>query len=312
VTTQQIKTKSGLYIHYQDEGEKNAPAIILIMGLGSQMTVWPELFYQSLLNNHFRVIRFDNRDVGLSSQLDERGEPSLFSSWLYKYFSLGKPAPYSLDDMAEDTICLMKELKIGQAHLVGASMGGMIAQIMAAKYKKKVLSLTSIMSTPNVMSLSVTTLKTIIKLVFIRHKVNTRDGAINYNVKLNQMIGSPCFLPQESVLKAQAAEQVERAYNPVGVKRQLCAIAASGKRTQLIKKIKVPTLVIHGAVDPLIPVSEGINTAKLIQKSKLKVMPDLAHDFPPKLMGQVAYWISKHVRKAEQIRIQKQLKKLTK
>ena len=308
----QIQTKSGLYIHYQDEGKKSAPAIILIMGLGAQMTVWPDVFYDALVNNNFRVIRFDNRDVGLSSQLNERDAPSLFSIWLNKHFSLGKPAPYSLEDMAEDVICLMQELKISRAHLVGASMGGMIAQIIAAKYKKKVLSLTSIMSTPNVISFSATTLKTIVKLAPLSQKTATRDSAINYNVKLNQTIGSPLFQPQESVLKAQAAEQIDRAHNPSGIKRQLCAITATGKRTHLIKKIKAPTLVIHGAADPLFPISEGINTAKLIQKSKLKIVPELGHDFPPKLMEKIAHWISKHVRNAKKIRIQKKIKKLTK
>nr|WP_040696794.1 alpha/beta hydrolase [Pseudoalteromonas citrea] len=308
----QIQTKSGLYIHCQDEGKKSAPAIILIMGLGAQMTVWPDVFYHALINNNFRVIRFDNRDVGLSSQLNEHGTPSLFSIWFNKHFSLGKPAPYSLEDMAEDVISLMKELKISQAHLVGASMGGMIAQIIAAKYKKKVLSLTSIMSTPDVISFSATTLKTILKLAPISTKNTTRDSAINYTIKLNQIIGSPHCLPNESTLRAHAKAQVDRAHNPSGIKRQLCAITTTGKRAHLLKNIKVPTLVIHGAADPLFPVSAGINTAKLIKKAKLKIIPELGHDFPPKFMEKIAKWISQHVHKAEYKNLQKKIKKLTK
>ena len=142
-----VRTVSGITLNYQDKGKKSNPAIIMIMGLGAQLTVWPEELYFGLVNCGYRVIRFDNRDVGLSSHLDEFGQPSLVKTWLSKRLPLKNTLPYTLDDMALDVLALMSALKIKKAHIIGASMGGMIGQILAAKHKKKVLSLTSIMST---------------------------------------------------------------------------------------------------------------------------------------------------------------------
>ncbi|MBQ4850593.1 alpha/beta fold hydrolase [Pseudoalteromonas sp. MMG012] len=308
----QIQTKNGIVISYQDFGHKKAPAVILIMGLGAQMTVWPKEFYLGLVDNHFRVILFDNRDVGLSSQFDEYGCPSLFDTWINKYFSLGKPAPYTLECMADDVLNLMNELTISRAHLVGASMGGMIAQIIAAKHKQKVISLTSIMSTPGTFHLTTKSIVALLKLLPQHQTTSTHDKAIEYNVKLNQTIGSQRFLPDNVTLRHNATTQVNRAYNPNGIKRQLLAIAATGNRSQLLKKIKAPTLVIHGSEDPIFPIKAALQTAQLIQKSKLKIVTGLGHDFPPVLMAQIVQWITKHINKAENKRIKKQLNKLTK
>lgn len=304
---QTIQLASGISINYQDSGKKSAPTIIMIMGLGAQMTVWPEELYQGLVEKGFRVIRFDNRDVGLSSQLDELGRPSLLRNWLSKRLPLRSNIPYKLEDMANDVLQLMSALKIKKAHLVGASMGGMIAQILAAKSKKKILSLTSIMSSSSYAASS-PKLSVLLQLARPPKKAN-REAAIRYNVKMNRLIGGTAYPIDDSTLLEQATLNIDRAHNPAGVRRQLVAITASGDRHKQLKKIKAPTLVIHGSDDPIIPVTGGQDTAARIRKAKLKVIDGMGHNFPPVLMSQMTKWIVKHVVKAEKKRL---LKKKTK
>ena len=304
-----IKIKSGITISYQDKGKKSAPVIIMIMGLGAQLTVWPDELYLGLVAKGFRVIRFDNRDTGLSSQLEQFGSPNLFKIWLNKRLPIKSRIPYTLDDMANDVLELMAELKIKKAHLVGASMGGMIAQIIAAKYKKKVLSLTSIMSSSSKPKLSASNLKLFLQLAKHRRAQASRDGAIHYNIRLNQLIGSPAYPQDELALRKQATLGVDRAHNPQGFNRQLAAITASDCRQHLMPKIKAPTLVIHGSLDPVMPIAAGKQTAAQIRKAKLKIVNGMGHDFPPALMVKMTKWISKHDKKAEQKRAQKKLKK---
>lgn len=304
-----IKIKSGITISYQDKGKKSAPVIIMIMGLGAQLTVWPDELYLGLVAKGFRVIRFDNRDTGLSSQLEQFGSPNLFKIWLNKRLPIKSRIPYTLDDMANDVLELMAELKIKKAHLVGASMGGMIAQIIAAKYKKKVLSLTSIMSSSSKPKLSASNLKLFLQLAKYRRAQASRDGAIHYNIRLNQLIGSPAYPQDELALRKQATLGVDRAHNPQGFNRQLAAITASDCRQHLMPKIKAPTLVIHGSLDPVMPIAAGKQTAAQIRKAKLKIVNGMGHDFPPALMVKMTKWISKHVKKSEQKRAQKKLKK---
>lgn len=300
-----IKIKSGITISYQDKGKKSAPVIIMIMGLGAQLTVWPDELYFGLVAKGFRVIRFDNRDTGLSSQLEQFGSPNLFKIWLNKRLPIKSRIPYTLDDMANDVLELMAELKIKKAHLVGASMGGMIAQIIAAKHKKKVLSLTSIMSSSSKPKLSASNLKLFLQLAKHRRAQASRDGAIHYNIRLNQLIGSPAYPQDELALRKQATLGVDRAHNPQGFNRQLAAITASDCRQHLMPKIKAPTLVIHGSLDPVMPIAAGKQTAAQIRKAKLKIVNGMGHDFPPALMVKMTKWISKHVKKAEQKRAQK-------
>ncbi|BBN82517.1 alpha/beta hydrolase [Pseudoalteromonas sp. A25] len=303
-----IATCHGITLNYQDEGSSDAPAIILIMGLGAQMTVWPDSFYYGLVNKGFRVIRFDNRDTGLSSQLEHYGRPSLIKAWLSRRLPISSKAPYTLEDMCQDVLELMKALKIKKAHLVGASMGGMIAQLIAAKHKKKVLSLTSIMSSSSAPSLSRSNLALLLKLVRLKPMAKTQENAIEYLVKLNQLIGSPDYPQDEQMLKQQARLSVSRAHTPDGFKRQLVALTHSESKDHLLKKIKAPTLVIHGLADPIIPLSAGQKTAQQINKAKLKIVPGMGHNFPPELMKKLTKWVSKHVNKAERKRLEKKLK----
>ncbi|MBQ4837617.1 MULTISPECIES: alpha/beta fold hydrolase [Pseudoalteromonas] len=300
-----ISVSGNISISYQDVGNKNNPAIILIMGLGAQMTLWPDALFYGLVDQGFRVVRFDNRDAGLSTHLEQYGRPSLFKSWLSARLPLRSQAPYTLEEMAEDTLALMKALKIKKAHLVGASMGGMIAQLIAAKQKKKVLSLTSIMSSSSSLKLTHANLKVFLQLAKLRPDKPNRDAAVRYNIRLNQLIGSPAYPQDEQTLKAQAVETVERAYNPHAFQRQFAAMAASGSRQELMTKVKAPTLVIHGESDPIIPSQEGIKTAQQIRKSKLKIVPGMGHNLPPELAPKMIKWIAKHVRKSELKRAKK-------
>lgn len=304
-----IKTPDGISLSYQDKGNKNAPPIILIMGLGAQMTVWPDPLYYGLVKKGFRVIRFDNRDSGLSTHLDHHPAPSLVKTWLSKHMRLGINPPYLLDDMANDVLALMAALKIKKAHLVGASMGGMIAQLIAAKHKKKVLSLTSIMSfsTPTIPSAK--NIAAYVKLAQLKPKTDNTDDAINYTIKLNQLIGSPAY-PQSLIsLRKHATQIVNRSYNPNGYKRQLVAIVASKNRQHLVRKIKTPTLVIHGRDDLIIPLNAGVKTARLIKKAKLKVVPGMGHNFAPALVPKFTKWITKHIKKSHRKHLAKQAKK---
>ena len=303
-----IKTPHGITLNYQDEGNKHSPAVILIMGLGAQMTVWPDSLYYGLVNNGFRVIRFDNRDSGLSTHLDHFPSPSLVKSWLSKRLPIQSRTPYLLDDMANDVLALMSALKIKKAHFVGASMGGMIAQLIAAQHKKKVLSLTTIMSSSSLPRLSAKSISVFIKLAKLKPKTPSRDEAISYNIKLNQLIGSPAYPQSEDALRLHATQIVERSNNPNGYKRQLIAMAASKDRQHLIRKIKTPTLVIHGSHDVVINVGEGKKTAMLIKKAKLKIVPGMGHNFAPELMPKMTKWLTKHIKKAQRKYIKKKLK----
>ncbi|REL26243.1 alpha/beta fold hydrolase [Thalassotalea euphylliae] len=296
---QSVNVRNGIKLSYQDRGHKSAPTIILIMGLGAQLTVWPDELYFGLVEEGFRVIRFDNRDVGQSSQLDEFGNPSLVKSWLSTRFPRRIKVPYLLEDMADDVLALMAALKIKKAHLVGASMGGMIGQILAAQHKKRVLSLTSIMSSSSSPKISGSNITVMLKLAK-RPKSNAKEAAIQYHMKMSRLIGSPQYPVAEQELHKLATRNIERGYNPSGFKRQLAAITASGDRRKLAQKINVPTLVIHGSADPVIPLHAGIDTAKRIRKAKLKVVYGMGHDFPVPLMPKLTKWISKHVNKSHE------------
>ncbi|MBT0586131.1 alpha/beta hydrolase [Alteromonas sp. SM 2104] len=274
------------------------------MGLGAQMTVWPDELCDGLAQKGFRVIRFDNRDTGLSSQLDEHGTPSLLKTWLSRRLPIQSNIPYQLEDMANDVLELLRALNIKRAHLVGASMGGMIAQILAANYKKKVVSLTSIMSTIAPPALSAPTVKVMLKLAR-RPRQSSREAAIRYTMRLNRLIGSPAYPVDDMTLRQQATANIERAYNPSGFKRQLAALTASGDRRHLAAKIKVPTLVIHGADDPIIPVVGGHTTARLIRKSKLRIVDGMGHNLPPALIDKMTKWIAKHAKRADRKRLAK-------
>jgi pimeloyl-ACP methyl ester carboxylesterase len=271
---------NGIELEYETFGDPSKPAMLLIMGLGVQMLGWDERFCQMLVDRGFFVIRFDNRDVGLSTKIEGGPMPNPLQLMAGDYSS----ASYTLDDMAADTAGLLDALGIDAAHLVGASMGGMIGQTLASRHPERVLSLTSIMSTTG--SREHGQPRPEILAALITPMPGDRAGYIDATTNMFKLIGSPGYPPDEDELRELIGASYDRSYHPAGFMRQLAAVAASGDRTQGIGGIGVPTLVIHGEADPLIQVSGGDATAAAIAGSKLVKIPGMGHDLPPALWPQ--------------------------
>lgn len=293
-----ITTPDGISLAYETFGTEDHPAVLLIMGLGAQMRVWPDELCHSLADKGYYVLRFDNRDSGHSSNFEHHGNPSLVSTWVKTRFGRKPQVPYTLRDMSRDVIALMDNLHIESAHIIGASMGGMIAQIMAAKHRRRVRSLTSIMSSSTSPGLPDARLKVLLKLARRPTPFN-REASIRYTMRMNRLIGSPAYPMDEMELRALAETSYERSAGPGGFKRQLVAITAAGDRSHLLRKIKVPTLVIHGSDDPLIPVRMGEDTASAIRKAKLRVIQGMGHDLPLSLVPTLSKMLGKHLKKSE-------------
>ena len=291
-------TAAGIRLAYETFGDRNHPAVILIMGLGAQMRVWPDTLCQRLVEGGYFVVRFDNRDVGDSSDFRHQGSPSLLRTWLQHKLHRKPDVPYTLKDMSRDVLALLDELQLESAHLVGASMGGMIAQILAATKRKRVRSLTSIMSAGRAPGLPDPDLKILLQLAKRPTPFN-REASVRYTMRMNRLIGSPAYPMDEMELRQLAETSFERGGSPCGFKRQLVAITAAGDRSHLLKKIKVPTLVIHGSDDPLIPARLGADTAAAIRKAKLKIIRGMGHDLPPALVPKLSKLLLKHLAKAE-------------
>ena len=259
---------NGLSLHYQSLGREEHPPIVLVMGLAMQMIVWPDALCDMLVASGFRVIRFDNRDVGLSSHLDHLGVPSIPLAFLKFLARLPVRAPYVIDDMARDTAALIDALGLRRPHVVGASMGGMIAQNLAAQFPEKVTSLTSIMSTTGRRSLPQPSWKTRRALLRPPAKPGDMEGAVERMMNVLRVIGSRTY-PADAVLLRELCERhVRRSNYPAGGARQLLAIAASGDRTDLVRRIKAPTLVLHGDEDPLVPPGDRRTSGTATQSTR--------------------------------------------
>ena len=274
-----------LTIEYESFGRENNPAILLIMGFSAQMTVWPVSFCQGLAAKGFRLIRFDNRDIGKSTHLSHLGAPNVPEAMM-KLMS-GQPvtgAAYLLEDMADDAAGLLDALHIRRAHIVGASMGGMIAQIFAAKYPQKTLSLTSIMSTTGKRDLPQGKPEALAALT-TPPASDSREDRITAGIRVWRAIGSPGYPVADDELRAFVELQIDHApYDPAGIGRQLMAILASPPRNDILKTVGCPVLVMHGADDPLIPVEGGKDTAASISGCKLVIVPGMGHDISSALV----------------------------
>jgi pimeloyl-ACP methyl ester carboxylesterase len=264
---------NGIEIVYETIGEESDPALLLVMGLGTQLIHWDREFCEQLAARGFRVIRFDNRDAGRSTQI-KAPVPNLMRAMAGFKFD----APYLLDDMADDAFGLLDHLGIERAHVVGASMGGMIAQTMAIRRPERVLSLTSIMSTTGERRAGRPKLR--VWGVLTRRAPRDREAYIEYFVRVFRMIGSKDFAFDEDRVRALAAASYDRGHHPAGTGRQLAAILASGDRTERLHELHVPTTVVHGKADPLVPFRGGKATARAIPGAKLIVIPGMGHDMP--------------------------------
>jgi pimeloyl-ACP methyl ester carboxylesterase len=298
-----IVAANGINLCYDEVGDANAPVILLIMGLGTQMIAWPDAFCLALAQRGFRVVRFDNRDIGLSTKIEKAALVDLVAA--FSRAMAGKPveAPYTLDDMAADAIGLMNVLRVGRAHLVGASMGGMIAQIVAAKYADRGRSLTSIMSSSGDPGLPPGKPDAISALLSPRPASTDRETIIREGVRVLRAIGSPGFPTSDAELRAKVERATDRSYCPLGAGRHLLAVLASGSRVELLKKISIPTLVIHGADDPLVSVEAGEDTAMHIPGAGLKIIPGMGHDLANGLIPILVEAIAHHCLAADSAEI---------
>lgn len=284
---------NGIELFYETFGDIENPPLLLIMGLATQMTAWDEDFCLAIVDRGFFVIRFDNRDIGLSTKIGGSGD--LIAAVMNAAQGLPVDAPYLLGDMAADAVGLLDHLGIQRAHVVGASMGGMIAQTIAIEHPERVISLTSIMSTTGEREVGQPTPEATAEL--LAQRPSDREGAIQAAVQTQKVIGSPEHFDEERARKL-GTEAYDRSYRPSGVARQLVAILASGSRADGLRELDVPTLVIHGDVDPLITPSGGHRTAELVPGAELLIIEGMGHDLPPALWPQLVEAITANTRRA--------------
>ena len=269
---------NGIQIEYETFGEPDSPALLLIIGLGGQLTFWDEKLCQQLAQQGHYVIRFDNRDAGLSSKIEEAGVPDIMKTIESKMKGETINPPYTIEDMADDAVGLLDALGIDKAHICGMSMGGMIAQTIVINYPEKVLSLISIYSRTG--DPEEPQAKPEVVELLIAPPPEERAGYIEHMLKLWHAIAGPGFPYDEEWLRNFVAQSYDRAYNPEGTARQFVAIMAQKNRRPALKSLSTPTLVIHGADDPLVLVKGGKNTAADIPGAKLMIIDGMGHDMP--------------------------------
>jgi pimeloyl-ACP methyl ester carboxylesterase len=274
---EQIAPANGIELCYQEMGDADGEPLILVMGLATQMLAWDEGFCGLLAERGFRVIRFDNRDIGRSTKITSAGVPRRVDMMLGRRGS----APYLLRDMAADTIGLMDHLGVEAAHIAGASMGGMIVQTMAIEHSERVRSMVSIMSNTGSRWTGMPSRKAM--AVLLGRPPRGREAAIERAVKTFGVIGSPGYPFDEERLRDVAARSYDRGHSAAGVLRQLHAISASGDRTQALHGVRVPTTVIHGNRDVLVRPAGGRATARAIPNARLKMIDGMGHDLPRQL-----------------------------
>jgi pimeloyl-ACP methyl ester carboxylesterase len=281
----------GIRLCYDTFGDPADPALLLVMGLGTQMVAWHEDFCAMLVDEGFRVVRFDNRDIGRSTHMDGAPTPTLAQLLMRR-----PPAAYRLEDMAGDTAGLLDGLGIGAAHVVGASMGGMIAQTLAATRPDRVLSLASIMSTTGGRLVGQPALR--VMPIFLKQAPRDRDAFIDHTETLFKTIGSSGIQRDDEELREVAGLMYDRGLDPAGTSRQLAAIIASGNRTHALRRITAPTVVIHGTADRLVRPSGGRATVRAIAGSKLVKVDGMGHDLPRAAWDQVVAAIVENAQRA--------------
>jgi pimeloyl-ACP methyl ester carboxylesterase len=283
---------NGIDIVYDTFGHPSALPMLLVMGLGGQMVAWDEEFCAALAAHGYWVIRFDNRDIGLSTKFDEAGVPDILALMQAQAQGEAIQSPYLLRDMADDAVGLLDALEIESAHVVGVSMGGMIVQAMAIHHPDRIRTMTSIMSstgdpdlpppTPEAMAILVTPAPT------------ERAANIEHSVQTWRVLNGPGFPLDETLTRERAGQAFDRGLSPEGTVRQLAAILASGSRKEVLRSVTIPTLVIHGDADPLVPVEGGIDTANSVPDAELMIIEGMGHNLPPAVAPQVIEAIVRH------------------
>ena len=290
-------TANEVDIEYEVFGEEEAPPLFLIMGFGAQMIHWRADFCQQLADRGLCVVRFDNRDVGKSSKLDELGQVDVAA--VTQAAAAGQPfeVPYTLDAMADDTVALMQALGHESGHVCGASMGGMIAQTCAIRHPERVRSLTSIMSTTG--NPEVPPARPEAMAAILTPPPADREGAIDHAVSVWRAIGSPGFEFDEDDVRATAALAIDRGVHPPGIARQYGAILAHGNRRPALEKVETPALVIHGKEDPLVPWEGGRDTCDAVPRASMMTIQGMGHDLPRPTWPQIHTAIGQLVSQVE-------------
>ncbi|MDP9140215.1 MAG: alpha/beta fold hydrolase [Pseudomonadota bacterium] len=289
---------NGLHLSYEIGGPVQGEPLLLLMGLGGQLIHWPDALSNQLIADGFRVIRFDNRDAGLSAEVDLGMPVNIAADWLRA--RMGRPVQpnYSLHDMAADTVGLLDALEIRRAHLVGVSMGGMIAQIIAGRYPRRVLSLNSIMSSTNHPSLPPARFDVLWRMAGIGPRPKTREQVIRRSTAMLCRVGSPGFPTPIEYRRRLAGVAYDRAFRPRGVLRQTHAILTTGSFEDLLPQIVAPTQIVHGLADPLLRPACGQRSAQLIRNARLELIPGMGHDLAPSLGSRWAQLISANAARA--------------
>ncbi|ASM74988.1 MULTISPECIES: alpha/beta fold hydrolase [Roseobacteraceae] len=280
---------NGVAIHYQVDGAAESKPILLLNGVGQQMTRWTDSFAMRLTALGYRVVRMDNRDVGLSDRPADASLPDLGALIRAKAGGAALEVPYQLDDMAADAAALLADFGIEKAHVAGVSMGGMIAQLVAINHPDRVLSLTSIMSTTGNPALPRATPAAQAVLSGQRiSPLSNREAYLDQSVENARILGSPAYPEDADTLRAASAFDLDRAFRPDGFLRQYAAILAAGDRRDRLAKLDLPALVIHGADDPLVPVEAGRDTAASVPGARLLEIPGMGHNIPRALEVKIA------------------------
>jgi pimeloyl-ACP methyl ester carboxylesterase len=290
-----------LELEYASCGDPARPTILLVMGLGMQLVAWPDAFCDALAAKGFHVVRFDNRDIGLSTHLDHLGFPAIGRQAIRYFLHLPLKSAYYIEDMARDTLGLLDALGLKRVHVMGASMGGMIAQNLAALAPDRVASLVSVMSTTGSRRLPGPKARALKALLLPPAPEGDVEMATRRLMQLFRIIGSRTYPADEAYLREWCERHVRRSYHPAGGTRQLLAIAASGDRTDVVRRIRVPALVLHGDEDPLLRPACGEATARAIRAgggaAEFELVRGMGHDFPVELMPGLAQRVADFCRK---------------
>lgn len=292
---------NGIALEVEDSGADGSqagwPVVLLVMGLGMQLIAWPPPLVRALVSAGLRVVRLDNRDIGLSEHFDHLGAPNLLWQGLKRRLGLRVQAPYSLQDMAADSLGVLDALGIAQAHVIGASMGGMIAQRIALMAPQRVLSLTSIMSSSGAPDLPGPRAD-VLRVLMHRPADASEAAVVGHAVRLFKLIGSPGYPLDDKILADAVRASMRRSFHPAGSLRQMLAVIADRTRADELPGIKLPTLVVHGRDDPLVPYACGVDTARRIAGARLVGVPGMGHDLPPGVVEHILAPLLPHLESA--------------
>jgi pimeloyl-ACP methyl ester carboxylesterase len=288
---------NGLGIEVDMRDVPGGAPLLMIMGLGMQLVAWPAELVRELSARGLAPVMFDNRDAGLSTRFESAGVPNLMRAGLLYSLRLPVRVAYSLEDMARDAIGVMDALAIDRAHVLGVSMGGMIAQLMAARAPERVRSLGLIMTTSGARHLPGPTLQARAAMLS-RPRGRDFDAQVAHAIGIWNVVGSPAYPPDPQALRTRVEQAIRRAYYPQGLARQLAAVIASGDRSALLGRIRAPTLVVHGRADPLVPAACGADLARKIGGARLEIIDGMGHDLPAPLAPRLAALVAEHCGRA--------------